>query len=188
MTNSKILPKLIASCLCFSLLSSLAAEANPLPITARKIAQAETSAPAETTAPAETSAPAETNAPVDNIDQKLLGQWEATDPSGKPFSFIFAPEGKLYLVVQPPQGAARAKEMRYKIDAKNQPIHLDVGLSATQTVMTVFELTAEGQMRLQLQGTKPGDPRPSTVSNEATVFKKVSDTAVLPENTQVFPF
>jgi len=182
MTNNKILPKLIASCLCFSILSGLAAVANPLPTTAGKIAQA------ETTAPAETSAPTKITAPVDNIDQKLLGQWEAKDPSGKPFSFIFAPEGKLYLVVQLPQGAARAKEMRYKIDAKNQPIHLDVGLSATQTVMTVFELTAEGEMRLQLQGTKPGDPRPSTVSNEATVFKKISDASVLPENTQVFPF
>lgn len=173
MTNSKILPKLIASCLCFSVLSSVAAQANPLATTAPKIAQAETSAPANN---------------IDQIDQKLLGQWEAKDPSGQSFSFIFAPEGKLYLVVQSSQGAARAKEMRYKVDTKNQPMHLDVGLSATQTVMTVFELTAEGQMRLQLQGTKPGDPRPSTVSAEATVFKKISDTAALPENTQVFPF
>lgn len=170
MTNSKILPKLIASCLCFGILSSLAAQANPSPTIAPVIAQTETTAPA------------------DNIDQKLLGQWEATDPSGQSFSFIFAPEGKLYLVVQPPQGAARAKEMRYKVDAKNQPMHLDVGLSATQTVMTVFELTAEGQMRLQLQGTKPGDPRPSAVNAQATVFKKISDTAALPENTQVIGF
>ena len=170
MTNSKILPKLIASCLCFTVLSSLTAQANPLPTTVPAIAQAETAAP------------------TDNIDQKLLGQWEATDPSGQSFSFIFAPEGKLYLVVQPPQGAARAKEMRYKVDAKNQPMHLDVGLSATQTVMTVFELTAEGLMRLQLQGTKPGDPRPSAVNAQATVFKKISDTAALPENTQVIGF
>lgn len=172
MTNSKLLPKLIASCLCFSILSSLAAQANPSP----------------TIAQAETPAPTETATPIDNIDQKLLGQWEATDPSGQSFSFIFAPEGKLYLVVQPPQGAARAKEMRYKVDAKNQPMHLDVGLSATQTVMTVFELTAEGLMRLQLQGTKPGDPRPSAVNAQATVFKKISDTAALPENTQVIGF
>lgn len=170
MTNSKILPKLIASCLCFGILSSLAAQANPSPTIAPVIAQTETTAP------------------TDNIDQKLLGQWEATDPSGQSFSFIFAPEGKLYLVVKPPQGAARAKEMRYKVDAKNQPMHLDVGLSATQTVMTVFELTAEGLMRLQLQGTKPGDPRPSAVNAQATVFKKISDTAALPENTQVIGF
>ncbi|CBN55759.1 MULTISPECIES: hypothetical protein [Kamptonema] len=176
MTNSKILPKLIASCLCFGILSGLAAQANPLSTIAPAIAQTETTAPAETTAP------------TDNIDQKLLGQWEATDPSGQSFSFIFAPEGKLYLVVQPPQGAARAKEMRYKVDTKNQPMHLDVGLSATQTVMTVFELTTEGLMRLQLQGTKPGDPRPSAVNAQATVFKKISDTAALPENTQVIGF
>ncbi|OCQ92449.1 hypothetical protein BCD67_07265 [Oscillatoriales cyanobacterium USR001] len=169
MTNSQILPKLIASCLCFSLLSSLAAQANPLP-TAPAIAQAETSAPAN------------------NIDQKLLGKWESKDPDGNSLSFIFAPEGKLYLVLQPSQGIAHAKELRYKVDAKNQPIHLDVGLSNTQTVMTVFEITAEGQMRLQLEGTKPGDPRPSALSAKATVFNKVSDAAALPENTQLVPF
>jgi hypothetical protein len=69
-----------------------------------------------------------------------------------------------------------------------KPMHLDFGLSNTETVQTVFELTPEGQMRLQLQGTNPGQPRPNSLNAEATVFKKVSEATALPADTQVIGF
>lgn len=122
------------------------------------------------------------------IDQQLLGQWQTTAPSGQSLTFVFAPEGKLFLMVQTPNGPNSAKEMRYKINADSQPMQLDVGLSNTETVLTVFELVSEGQMRLQLKGTNPGRPRPTGLSAEATLFTKVSDLTTLPENTEVIGF
>lgn len=134
---------------------------------------------------AEASRPTSTSSP---IDQQLLGQWQTTAPSGQSITFVFAPGGKLFLMIQVPDGPKSAKEMRYKINADSQPMHLDVGLSNTETVLTVFELTAEGQMRLQLKGTNPGIPRPDALSEEATLFTKVSDATTLPENTEVIGF
>jgi hypothetical protein len=61
-------------------------------------------------------------------------------------------------------------------------------LSNTEKVQTVFELTAEGQMRLQLQGTSPGQPRPNALNAEATVFKKVSEATALPADAQITGF
>ena len=92
------------------------------------------------------------------------------------------------MMAQGPDGAARAKEMRYKVNFGAKPMHLDVGISNTETVETVFELTSQNQMRLQLQGTNPGQPRPDSLNAEATVFKKVSEATVLPADTQLIGF
>jgi hypothetical protein len=170
MSNSKMIGKAIAGGLCFGILASFNASQGPASAAAPIIAQ-ETAAPAAST-----------------IDKQLLGQWQGTVPSGQSFTFIFAPEGKLFLMAKGPDGAARAKEMRYKVNLGEKPMQIDVGLSSTETVQTVFELTPEGQMRLQLQGTNPGQARPNSLNEQATVFKKVSETTALPADTQVIGF
>ena len=170
MSNSKMIGKAIAAGgLCFGILASLTASYGPASAAAPIIAQ-------ETAAPAASS-----------IDKQLLGQWQGT-VSGQSFTFVFAPEGKLFFMAKGPDGAARAKEMRYKVNLGEKPMHIDVGLSSTETVETVFELTAEGQMRLQLQGTNPGQARPNALNEQATVFKKVSEATALPADTQVIGF
>ncbi|MEG4030647.1 MULTISPECIES: hypothetical protein [unclassified Microcoleus] len=168
MSNSKMIGKAIAGSLCLGILISFNASPGP--------ASAATPTIAEATAPA-----------TSNIDTQLLGQWQGT-ASGQSFTFIFAPEGKLFLMAKGPDGAVRAQEMRYKVNLGEKPMHLDVGLSSTQTVETVFELTAEGQMRLQLQGTNPGQARPNALNEQATVFKKVSEATALPADTQIIGF
>ncbi|MEG4586365.1 hypothetical protein QUA54_14265 [Microcoleus sp. MOSTC5] len=170
MSNSKMIGKAIAGGLCFGILASFTASYSPASAAAPTIAQ-------------ETAAPA-----ASNIDTQLLGQWQGTVPSGQSFTFVFAPEGKLFLMAKGPDGAARAKEMRYKVNLGEKPMHIDVGLSSTETVQTVFELTPEGQMRLQLQGTNPGQARPNALNEQATVFKKVSEATALPADTQVIGF
>jgi|GEM_PF-907318 len=169
MSNSKMIGKAIASGICFGILASF--NATPGPASAAEPTIAEAAAPA-----------------ASNLDQQLLGQWQGTVPSGQSFTFVFAPEGKLFLMAKGPDGAARAKEMRYKVNLGQKPMHLDVGLSSTETVETVFELTPEGQMRLQLQGTNPGQARPNSLNEQATVFKKVSEATALPADTQVIGF
>ncbi|MEG4531921.1 hypothetical protein [Microcoleus sp. D2_18a_D3] len=169
MSNSKMIGKAIAGSLCLGILISFNASVGPASAAAPIIAQ-------ETVAPAASS-----------IDQQLLGQWQGT-ASGQSFTFIFAPEGKLFMMAKGPDGAARAKEMRYKVNLGEKPMHIDVGLSSTQTVETVFELTPEGQMRLQLEGTNPGQARPNSLNEQATVFKKVSEATALPADTQIIGF
>lgn len=169
MSNSKMIGKAIAGGLCF------------FGILAINASQGHASAAAPTIA--EATAPA-----ASNIDKQLLGQWQGTVPSGQSFTFVFAPEGKLFLMAKGPDGAARAKEMRYKVNLGAKPMHIDVGLSSTEIVETVFELTPEGQMRLQLQGTNPGQPRPNSLNEQATVFKKVSEATALPADTQVIGY
>ncbi|MEO6861356.1 MAG: hypothetical protein ABI180_07425 [Microcoleus sp.] len=169
MSNSKMICKAIAGGICFGILASFNASQGQASAAVPIIAEAQ--------------APA-----ASNIDKQLLGQWEGKVPSGESFTFVFAPEGKLFLMAKGPDGAARAKEMRYKVNLGAQPMHLDVGLSSTETVETVFELTPEGQMRLQLQGTNPGQARPNSLNEQATVFKKVSETTVLPADTKVIGY
>ncbi|MGB3267155.1 MAG: hypothetical protein WBA89_24770 [Microcoleus sp.] len=169
MSNSKMIGKAIATGICFGILASF--NASPGPASAAEPTIGEVAAPA-----------------ASNIDQQLLGQWQGTVPSGQSFTFVFAPEGKLFLMAKGPDGAARAKEMRYKVNLGQQPMHLDVGLSSTETVETIFELTPEGQMRLQLQGTNPGQARPNSLNEQATVFKKVSEATALPADTQVIGY
>jgi hypothetical protein len=169
MSNSKMIGKAIAGSLCFGILASLNASLGPASAAAPIIAEAA--------------------APVaSNLEQQLLGQWQFTVPSGQSFTFVFAPEGKLFLIAKGRDGAARAQEMRYKVNLREKPMHLDVSLSSTETVETVFELTPEGQMRLQLQGATPGQARPNSLNDEAIVFKKVSEATALPADTEVIGF
>jgi hypothetical protein len=169
MSNLKMIGKAIAGGLCFGILASFNASPGPASASAPIISQ---------TAAPDTS----------NIDKQLLGQWQGTVPSGQSFTFVFAPEGKLFLMAKGPDGTTRAKEMRYKVNFGAKPMHLDVGLSNTETVETVFELTGERQMRLQLEGTNPGKPRPDALNDKATEFKKVSETTALPADAQIIGF
>jgi hypothetical protein len=52
-------------------------------------------------------------------------------------------------------------------------------------VKTIFEFTADGQLRLQVAETNPGEPRPTAFNPSATLFQKVSDATTLPPNVQV---
>ncbi|MEG4800860.1 hypothetical protein QUB63_13580 [Microcoleus sp. ARI1-B5] len=169
MSNSKMIGTAIAGSICFGILASFNASQGPASAAAPTIAEA--------TAPA-----------ASNIDKQLLGQWQGTVPSGESYTFVFAPKGKLFFMAKGPDGAPRAAEMRYKVNLGAKPMHLDVSLSSTQTVQTIFELTPEGQMRLQLEGTNPGQPRPDSLNEQASVFKKVSDATALPADTQVIGY
>jgi hypothetical protein len=169
MSNSKMIGKAIASGICFGILASFNASQGPASAAAPIIA--------------ETAAPAATN-----LDKQLLGQWQGTIASGQSFTFLFAPKGKLFFIAKRSDGETRANEMRYKINLGAKPMHLDVTLSSTETVETVFELTPEGQMRLQLEGTNPGLPRPNSLNEQATVLKKVSETTALPPNIPVIRY
>jgi hypothetical protein len=122
---------------------------------------------------------------VQAIQKKLSGQWQAKNSflGDQTLTFIFTADGKLFLLF--PDMTA-PQQLGYRIDAMPQPMHLDVILPGNEGVVkTIFEFTADGQLRLQLAGTDPEQPRPMAFDSEATLFQKVSDATKLPPNVQV---
>jgi len=120
------------------------------------------------------------------VAQQLRGQWQTKDPTtGKLIKFIFAPNGNLFTVLPAPDGSSVAIKFGYKINSTTQPMQLDMIASPEQTVMTIFELTPEGKLHLQLEGLSAGQPRPASFSAKSTLFEKVSDATTVPKDVQV---
>ncbi|HEY9896573.1 MAG TPA: hypothetical protein V6D34_14390 [Candidatus Sericytochromatia bacterium] len=128
--------------------------------------------------------PALTTIPV---VEKLLGQWLTKEPlEGDTVMFVFAPEGKLYILSGTSMsGNAIAKQVQYRLDDKPQPMHLDVILAPGKTVETLFEFTADGDLRVQMLGTRPGKLRPKELNDNATLFQKISDDTTLPPGSEL---
>jgi uncharacterized protein (TIGR03067 family) len=144
--------------------------------------------PAPTNQPTQTPIPnpAPINQSTNPISQKLLGQWQSKDPaSNMVLTFVFLPDGKLY-ILSPSSQKPMAVEFKYSINPTPQPMHLDVTVSKDQKkALTIFEFTDIGQLRVQLDNTDPGKPRPTAFSETATLFTKVSDNTKLPENVKI---
>lgn len=120
------------------------------------------------------------------IAEQLIGQWQAKDPtSDKVFTFIFAPDGYLFVILPAEDGSSVAMKVAYRINTTTQPMQLDIRLSPEQTALTIFELTAEGKLRLDLDGLAPGKPRPTAFRANATLFDKTSEATTVPDNIQV---
>jgi type II secretory pathway pseudopilin PulG len=118
---------------------------------------------------------------------RLSGQWQAKNPvSGETLTLIFTPDGKFFVLLPSGSETPVAQQLGYRIDPVPQPMHIDVTFPGTnESVKTIFEFTADGQLRLQVAETNPGEPRPTAFSPSATLFKKVSDATTLPGNAQV---
>jgi len=125
------------------------------------------------------------NSSEDTTVKKLLGQWENKDSSGQNISFIFTADGKMFLIMGFGEKSV-AYPLKYQINSTPKPMYLDITLPDNpKPVLTIFDFTADGQMRLQIQGTNPGQPRPTNFSADVSLFKKVSDNATLPQNVEV---
>ncbi|MBE9129803.1 MULTISPECIES: hypothetical protein [unclassified Coleofasciculus] len=120
--------------------------------------------------------------------EDLVGEWQGELTPGQDITWIFTPDGKLYMTATPPPNEPqRALEMRYQVDNNTKPMSLNIDLMQGATVMTIFDVTSEGQIRVQVAGTSPGQPRPTTFNNP-TVFEKVSTSTTLPPNTEIDEF
>jgi len=121
-----------------------------------------------------------------NIAEQLLGQWQAKDPkSQKVITFIFAPSGNLFVVTPARDGSSVALKLGYKINSATQPMQLDMKLSPNDEVPTIFEVTAEGKLRVELNNIGAGQSRPIAFSANSTLFEKTSQATTVPNNIQV---
>lgn len=121
------------------------------------------------------------------VAKKILGQWLTKEPlDGEMVMFVFAPDGKAYIISgTAASGNAIATPLQYRLDAKSTPNHLDIVLSPNATVETLFEFTSDGELRLQMLGTRPGKPRPAALTDNATLFQKLSDDTTPPPGIEV---
>jgi hypothetical protein len=121
--------------------------------------------------------------------QQILGQWLTKEPlDGDTVMVVFAPDGKAFIITgTSASGNAIATQFRYRLDAKPQPMRLDIVLTADAIVETLLEFTASGDLRLQMLGTRPGKPRPAALTDNATLFQKISDDTTPPPGTEVKP-
>jgi hypothetical protein len=162
--NSKLIVSSLLIAINSILVTSASAPAKmPLPRTTAK------------TAPATTAA-----------TQQFVGQWQAKDPeSGELVTFVFAPEGKLFIIFPTTDGPPVAIGIKYQVNPTTKPGQLDIVFSKKDSILSIFEFIDRGKLRLELEGRQVGQPRPSAFSPKATVFEKISNSATLPQNVKV---
>jgi hypothetical protein len=116
---------------------------------------------------------------------QLLGKWQAKDPSsGKIVTLVFAQKNQLFIILEPENQEYTAIKMGYKINFNTKPMQIDILVDDEQKVTTIFELT-KGKLHLELEGTTPGQIRPTAFSTKSSFFKKISNVTTLPEDVRV---
>jgi hypothetical protein len=134
------------------------------------------------------TAPSSPSPTTDWAAQKLLGQWQAQAPSGETLNLIFTPNGKLlvsFTKSSTPGDRTATTEVSYRIDPAPQPMHIDLLFPGDrEPVMTIFEFTNDGQLRLEIGSANPGKPRPKAFSSESALLQKVSDSTSTSGNIQ----
>jgi hypothetical protein len=136
--------------------------------------------------PAPTSILAQADALTNNrqVAEQLYGRWEAKNSANNGMTLIFTKVGKLYIILQ--ESDPIALEFSYNINPNPDPMELDVQVGEGETVQTIFDLTPDGQLIVQLAGTNPGQPRPTSFNPNATKFRKVSQETELPQGISIY--
>jgi Type IV pilin-like G and H, putative len=129
---------------------------------------------------------------------ELLGQWEVKQFSGlgiNNMSLILTPEGKLYFMAPySPYLLSRGGnfnsievfEIPYKINSSTKPMQVDILLgSEKENIKTIFEMTSDGKIRVELLGLNPGEIRPTEFTTGSILMEKISNFTKLPRNAKI---
>ncbi|WP_377480148.1 MAG: type IV pilin-like G/H family protein [Microcoleus anatoxicus] len=116
--------------------------------------------------------------PENSVAKQLIGQWQG-QISGQSVTLIFTQEGKLFILETP----TSATELKYQINVNPQQKDLDILVGGKITTRTIFDFTADGKLRLELDNI--GESRPTSFSSNVKTFQKISEQTTLPANVQV---
>lgn len=119
---------------------------------------------------------------ANSISQRLTGRWQNLS-NPQTLSLVFAPDGRLSIVLPSNSGRTSVTQARYRIvSATASPMQIDLTTTDNKTALTIFEFTNDGNLRIQLRDVNPGDARPSAFKPSAMMFKKVSNATNVPGN------
>jgi hypothetical protein len=150
--------------------------------------------------PTPTPTQAQNPASINSSASRFVGQWRLKDYLPIPLTVVFTQDGKLFVLLPSyltslvslfnPSvsggGSVNAFEFSYKINSATTPMSLDlISPADNETVMTIFDFTSDGQLRIEWEGLLPGQPRPTQFSVGTIFLQKISNTTILPRNTQI---
>ena len=130
---------------------------------------------------------------------QFIGQWRLKDYLPIPLTVIFTEDNKIIILLPSYLGSffssgspsfwggnVTAFELHYKINSTTQPMQIDVSSPGdNETLMTIFEVTPDGKLRIEWDGLSPGEARPTEFTAGAIFLEKVSNTTALPRNTKI---
>jgi hypothetical protein len=131
---------------------------------------------------------------------RFVGQWRVKDYFPVPVTVVFTQDGKLFVLLPSyfnswasssnlsilGGGSVNAYEFRYQINSTTKPMSFNlISPSDNETIMTIFDFTSDGQLRIEWEGLLPGQPRPTEFSVGTIFLQKVSNTTLLPRNTKI---
>jgi len=162
---SKILSPFWAKLLSYNLVIAL-----PLAINATTLAQI-TNSPKSDISPVDDTAKQPSNLKV-TLD-KLRGTWEGQDANSSKLNLTFTTDGKLIISSKGTDGKLKSFSVTYKINPTPKPMYMDIVLSQIpKPVLTIFNFTDDDKLKIQLDGTNPGLPRPTDFSDSVSLFNK----------------
>jgi hypothetical protein len=150
--------------------------------------------------PKPTATQAQNPASINSSASRFVGQWRLKDYLPIPLTVVFTQDGKLFVLLPSyltsllssfnPSvsggGSVNAFEFRYKINSTTKPMSIDlISPGDNETIMTIFDFTSDGQLRIEWEGLLPGQPRPTEFSVGTIFLQKMSNTTLLPRNTQI---
>lgn len=123
------------------------------------------------------------------IDSRLVGQWELRGVFFMPITIIFTPEGRGFMLSPSfaPGADPYAIEFRYTINNAQQPFQVDLEILGedSDSIKTIFDFTDDGRIRVELLGIQPGEERPTEFTTGALFLNRVSSLTRLPNNIQI---
>ncbi len=139
-------------------------------------------------------------ASINSSASRFVGQWRLKDYLPIPLTVVFTQDGKLFVLFPsyltslvslfnssvPGGGSVNAFEFGYKINSTTQPMSLDlISPGDNETLMTIFDFTSDGQLRIEWEGLLPGQPRPNEFTVGTILLQKISNITALPRNTKI---
>ncbi|MEA5574708.1 hypothetical protein [Calothrix sp. UHCC 0171] len=119
------------------------------------------------------------------VQQQLIGHWQTKNASNSEImNFIFTAEKKLFMWSNSDN---LAYELTYKVNSETKPMQLDIiPTDISQKVETIFEITVDGKMRLEIINSGPGKSRPTNFSSTTPSFERISSSIIPPKNIRFF--
>ena len=123
------------------------------------------------------------------IQNRLVGQWQLQDIFFVPVTVIFTAQGRGFVLIPSfgpnANSSPTAYEFSYQVNNTNQPLQIDIAQPGEETIKTIFEFTSNGRIRVELAGIKPNEPRPTEFTAGSFLLSRASNLTALPRGTQI---